>query len=362
MKASLVLLFVLTPTLVTAQRPTVLTQRNCENCTIRLIPLVTLPGIDSLGGVTNTAFLAKDSRGRYYHTNWHTSSVIQVFDSAGRPFTTIGKKGSGPGEFLSASYIAHGVGDTLHVFDQTTRRYTVLSPDYEVVRTTDIGAAVVAAAELKPGKLILSTHIRSREGFGHPLRFWTQQGLQPGFGGADALKNGPVPDSRSLFRSIAVSADGSFWTARRNEYMLEQWSADGKLLRQLVRQIDWFEPYLIDDSFTGGPPRPFVVGINEDRSGRLWVLIAVANPNWQRAMGRGPTINGTQSTRVVSPDPSAVRWTRIEVIDPRQTQVMTSSLFRQAFDGFSTGGSIFGVVVNNDDIPIMRVWRLDSTN
>jgi hypothetical protein len=360
MKQHLLFLLVLSPTLVTAQRPVALRENLCEQCAVRLTPVVDLPGIDSLGGITSTFHLARDSRGRYYHTNYLQPSVIQVFDSTGKVLTTIGKKGTGPGEFNHANFIAVGLGDTLHVFDSGNRRYTVLSPDYKVVRTGVIGAQVMAAAELRPSRLILAASVRSKQGIPQPLHFWTQNALQPGFGADAALKSRPAHDDRILWRTIAVSADGSFWTARRQEYMLEQWSANRTLLRQLVRRVEWFEPYAIDDSFIGGAPRPFVLAINEDSTGRLWVLISVANPNWKQAMGRGPAINGRQTARVASPDPTAVRWTRIEVIDTRKAEVVASSLIKQAFDGFSPGGNVFSPVVDKDGVAIMRVWRVDT--
>ena len=251
-----------------------------------------------------------------------------------------------------------GAGDTIHVFDSGNRRYTLMSPDYKVVRTAPITSQVTAGAEQRPGRLVVATYTQPRSRTTQPLHLWEGNRLQNGFGRDESLPSGPVQDERVLMRKIAVSADGSLWTARRQEYMLEHWSANGTPLHRLSRNVEWFQPYVIDDSFIGGPPRPFVIGINQDSSGRLWVLVSVPNPNWKQALGRGPVVGGRQTTRVASPDPTDVWWTRIEVIDPRTAEVLANSLIRQSLGGFSSDGNVFSPVVDQDGVAIMRVWRL----
>lgn len=52
--------------------------------------------------------------------------VIRVFDTAGTPLRTIGREGSGPGEF-GAVYSAQWLGDTLAVLDWSNRRIGLFS-------------------------------------------------------------------------------------------------------------------------------------------------------------------------------------------------------------------------------------------
>jgi hypothetical protein len=60
---------------------------------------------------------------------------LRIYDAAGKRVATVGRRGSGPGEFMMFA----GVGwfhDTLWVSDIQQRRTTFIGPDHEVLRTT----------------------------------------------------------------------------------------------------------------------------------------------------------------------------------------------------------------------------------
>lgn len=66
-------------------------------------------------------------------------TVIRVFDGAGRPAGTIGRRGRGPGEFLSIRSIGM-LGDTLYVADQVMRRVSFFTHDGTFIRSMSLAS------------------------------------------------------------------------------------------------------------------------------------------------------------------------------------------------------------------------------
>jgi len=117
----------------TAQQTPVIRLRNVDKpderltVTLRLIRSVgSLEGErDAFGNIWDADL---DSRGRIYVADYGQAQVT-VFDNNGRYLRTIGRRGSGPGEFQNPMQIAVGPGDTLLVFDIGLRRLSKFAPD-----------------------------------------------------------------------------------------------------------------------------------------------------------------------------------------------------------------------------------------
>lgn len=75
---------------------------------------------------------------------------VRLFNATGRPVETLGRKGSGPGEFQVLNHIGwHG--DTLWVLDFNLRRITLFGPDRKpITRPVPGKAAPAAGAQLPP--------------------------------------------------------------------------------------------------------------------------------------------------------------------------------------------------------------------
>ena len=105
--------------------------------------------------------------GRIVVANQGTSE-IRFYDARGKRLTTVGRQGSGPGEFERISSLAVGTGDSLVVFDRSTRRLSVLSPSGPIVRSAmiDLGqgnAASTVVGVLPDGRLVVSPARSGRE-------------------------------------------------------------------------------------------------------------------------------------------------------------------------------------------------------
>lgn len=129
------------------------------------IPVLDLGGsgdpADEFSGAVTAQKLAD---GRIVVANQGTSE-IRFFDLEGRRLLSVGRKGSGPGEFERIASLAVAAGDTVLVFDRATRRLTVLAPTGAMVRSglIDLGRGIVANALLGvlPGGRILVSPARS---------------------------------------------------------------------------------------------------------------------------------------------------------------------------------------------------------
>lgn len=83
------------------------------------------PDVEQFGRIQS---IVSDSSGRILVLDG-LAQHIRVFDPSGEYLHTIGRKGSGPGEFTGAKRMAVGRGDTLWVIDDGEMRYSVLGSD-----------------------------------------------------------------------------------------------------------------------------------------------------------------------------------------------------------------------------------------
>jgi hypothetical protein len=81
--------------------------------------------------------------------NQSQDGQVRFFDARGADLGTFGRKGQGPGEFETATR-SGWIGDTLWVGDFSTRRFTLVSPDRKLLRTTPWLVAAAMSGEL-PG-------------------------------------------------------------------------------------------------------------------------------------------------------------------------------------------------------------------
>ena len=150
--------------------------------------------------------------GRIVVANQGTSEV-RFYDAKGARLNTVGRKGSGPGEFERIASLSVGTGDSLLVFDRSTRRLSVIAPTGEIVRSAmiDLGQGNLAntVVGVLPGGRILVSPARS---------------------GREPTTSGLVRDSVDL---RVVAADGSVTAVGRfpgSEAVLEIKTHNGEVI------------------------------------------------------------------------------------------------------------------------------------
>jgi hypothetical protein len=86
------------------------------------------------------------------------SAELRYFDERGRHLGSRGGTGEAPGEYRYLTSVGTGPGDSLWAFDFGLRRFTVLAPSGEAVRTLSVGtalAAVTAVGRLPDGGFVI---------------------------------------------------------------------------------------------------------------------------------------------------------------------------------------------------------------
>jgi len=81
---------------------------------------------------------------------------IRFFDSKGASLGSFGRRGQGPGEFQNVGQLTW-IDDTLVVTDRNQRRFTLISPDRKLVRTTLwlTSIAIPAHVDVPPGSVAI---------------------------------------------------------------------------------------------------------------------------------------------------------------------------------------------------------------
>lgn len=277
------------------------------------------PRPDAIG---RECMVARTSEGAFLLSGVLGGGRIDVFDSNGVFLRTIGRGGSGPGEFGNIVRLVVGPGDTLFVMDDSNLRVQTLSPSGQFVRSFPALARYRSFALLKSGELVFFRPPSQAQDQVYSIvdRLGSEVGR---FGATTGV---PL----DLETGIVVPAPGGgMWTASYWKYELSRWTSLDSAERVLTREASWFPPNAPypADAFKSSLPPPALVHAWEDSAGRLWTYVAMPDPRWKPG---GPSRQ--------SPD-----WYRytfdtvVEVIDLERARLIAS----KRFDGR------FGVVCNS---------------
>jgi len=344
---------------VSAQAPdgVVREPQQCRSCRIVLERETTLGADSGPNVVTSTFFVKRDSRGRLYSVFQFEPSAIVVFASDGAFLQKIGHEGAGPGEFRYILGLHVADGDTLHLFDVGNQRRTVLSPEYEVVRSHRIPPALMpdAYAFLPDGALVVNALVPTPAGAGYPLHLLTAEGdVERSFGTDDTYIT-PRTEYTHTVRRVAPG-DSGVWAVPWTRYVLQLWSRDGTMRRQWRRSVPWFEPYeQIEPLSEEGPPAPMVAGLSVDAHGYLWVAVTVADSRWRSNLRRETGPDGPQ---VFPKAVERVYDTILEMIDPGTGRLIVSERLDQKISGFVDANRVFGFRLTPDGGERLDIWRL----
>lgn len=248
-------------------------------------------------------------------------NALAVWDSMGHFVRRIGRSGAGPGEFASAIQPTFGVGDTLYTIDNS-RQLSVFDTGFRFVRrSTQLnsfrtpGYTFVTADGRRfvspPPAGVRTHHVAELDARGEVVNL-----LVP----ADPATTGPGVDESE--RSIAYGAGNSFWIATAQvpaqKYEMEEWSLDGRLLRRVRREAEWFVPHALDDNpDPTAPPSTYFAMLQVDSSGLLHTVISSRER-------RQPLPPGTRMDRQKRKEGIMVRW---EIIDPVSGTLVASTRF-----------------------------------
>jgi len=299
--------------------------------------------------------VARDASGRILVHEFLGRPEIQVFDSDGRFLRALGRRGQGPLEFLAIGAIDFSPTGRLYVFDEGSRRATVLSASLELLTSFSLplGAGygpVVPSDEV----VVLASPGASRETVGYPIHVVdsTSNGALLRSFGSDGLQ---VPGERKRFNIGLATSGDAVWAVERHGERQEfrRWSLEGELTKELTRSPGGWYSDEIDRMSTefGEYPdlpaaRPNNRSLYEDRNGYLWLFTFVADRRLKSLISESPdgsrTISGTAADRID---------TVIEVIDIEAAAVVSRRRIDQAAVAISEG-FLFTVLEIGDRINV----------
>ena len=352
---SLILLAALTAH---AQPQTVLAgPASCTACRIELEQVVVFGDSTGPGMLREQSTITTDQRGRFYVTS-NFDPTITVFDGSGRFLRRIGRRGQGPGEFPSVPKILFGLGDTLYTLTYSTRRMTVFSPEYEVVRTETLSSSFTTGVRLPDGRFLLSGDPRSAATIGYPLHLIDNSGAHVrSFGSTTGAQD--LFGSRGMIRRFATPLGPHIWTARLDEYVLEQWDMDGRKLAHLTRQAPWFPPKeRRPPNATNGTHRaPLEMrAIAEDKAGLLWTLSLVPDREW-RPRTLPPMPGAPNATYTPDSLRHKLHDSVLEVVDPARGVVLATRTLDTSFMAFIAPDLLVSYTEDAGGNPRYVVWR-----
>ena len=266
--------------------------------------LGTVSGEDDPEQFGSIAAIGTDSRDRIYVLDFQALE-IRVFRSTGEFSHIIGGEGSGPGEFMFARSLSIGPGDTLVVRDDGTGRYSVFSPEGELVSTHQRS---IAGANSAVGDVVLSdgSYVDWAPTFPEG-RFGSLMELLPiqysdGFQQVDTLPPlehrwellpSGMPQTNYTPSIVGImGSDGEIWFADSGEYRIHRRELSGDTTltialpavgvelgdaeRETLRSRFANRASYLNEVLTALPERlPVVQSILLDGEGRLMVLSRV---------------------------------------------------------------------------------------
>lgn len=253
---------------------------SCRDCRIRLEYVETIGSSSEPDLLSMNAGVRMDRDGNVLVADAQSYPGKLLYRPAGSAeWKVFGGKGEGPGEFEFAGNIwLSSVG--LHVSDLGTGRETVYDRDGEFVATWRLPAPPDYVLELEDGSQVHASVVRTPSAAGYPLHLLDpEREIVSSFGADTALL---LPGHSVLARrAVARAGDGAIWSARVNEYRIEKWSPSGRKVLTIQRNAPWFEPWVEPTSYLVSRPPPIVVSIAEDDRGRIWVMMYVADRNYE---------------------------------------------------------------------------------
>ena len=255
----------------------------CDACEIRLTRKARLGSAADSSEPSRFLWVTPLRQGGYVVAPTVGWSQLLFYDANGRMLRLFGRQGPGPGEFGVIGGAVQASRDSIYVIERAPRRVSVFDRDMNYARMFRLPGDVAGGVAVRTdGSLVVPHLIRTPELLGIPVHIYAADGARTASFGADGRDYSPETAS-SYLRRVGLAHDGTIWVAHVTRYRLEQWSVDGRLLRSIERNPDWFEPW--DGPF----PQPDQVR-PPTRISAIWpvderhvaVMLLVPDPHWRQ--------------------------------------------------------------------------------
>ena len=328
---------------------------DCSSCRLSLSRIATLGDSAGPGMVSQQGQVVRDSRGHYYVTSNADIGRALVFAPNGRFVASLGRSGTGPGEFQDRPLIRPIPGGVA-AFDLVARRVSTFDLQRRLLATTQLEVPIDGAVVLGDQRFVIAAEVRSRSLIGFPLHVVDQSGKLIRSFGADSQR---VERTRGFdgFRIITSGSASTFWAARINEYLIEEWDTSGTRRAQIKRQAEWFPKWTFAPGALGQvaqPPNVFDLRLAGDT---LWVFIRVTDQKWH------PPVTSVGTGERVIPDTrrDSLFDTIVELIDVRRHRLILSHRFTQNLVGRVGDDLVATYEEDRSGNPRYVIWRISVT-
>lgn len=320
----------------------------CEQCGVGRTKVVTLRMPPSASAFVLPNAFATAADGSHVLSDGFGDRTVHRFHPDGRYIGTIGRTGNGPGEYGLVRALTTD-GDTLRVF---SARQAIFSLKGVLIEDKALGMGLqVNAAVVVGDALVVNGTDPAPDRFGSWLhRLHPDGSIASSFDVTPARV--PIVSPFHGLRSLTRGADAStLWAARYNRYEVTHWTTAGRLLRTVLRDVEWFRPWeRWDGRVALGPSVPRLTSVFVDSAGLLWTLVRVPDRTWKAT---------PRDSRMPSPSKwDSIDDTIVEVLDLERGVVIAHQRWPEAMDRFDALGRAIQLAELDDGEVVVNVWRL----
>lgn len=204
--------------------------RNCE-ITVRSLGRITDDGDNVVLGELAFPLMLDENRIAIVGPGMHGFRVLTISTGNVR---SIGRRGSGPGEYSSITNILRSPSGSIFILDRSLRRATHVDATFKVVTTLPLqdvrGPTKSVVAD--NGQFVVSGERSGKESAGKVFHRYDALGRFGNSFSAVSTESG-VGNEVRFSRRMMIARDNSFWATSATEFRLEHWTVDGQLVETI---------------------------------------------------------------------------------------------------------------------------------
>ncbi|WP_434480469.1 6-bladed beta-propeller [Gemmatimonas sp.] len=326
----------------------------CLSC-LSLDRVLKVDGDASPEAMDETSNVAIDSLGRLWVGQ---RNAVSVFSEKGAFIGSVGKRGSGPGEFQANGPMFTDARGHVHIFDQVLFRESVFDEKLALLseRLHAPGAIQDVASLVGSDSVLVNAEFADETRVGLPLHILTSRGFTRSFGAdGDVIRAA----SGHLLRQVATSQDGYVFAAHRYTHEISVFAPSGTAIRTYQFAHSWRPP-------VGGVPSTltlksdlwgFVQDVQYDPLGLLVVLSWDPKSNWRDLVEERRDPDGRPYLQEKS-DAVSLYKSRISVIDLNRQKVVSTVQVGTALWGLLGASKVYGFEYSALGEPQLAVFSL----
>ncbi|MBP6774401.1 MAG: hypothetical protein KA154_15495 [Gemmatimonadaceae bacterium] len=326
----------------------------CAPCSITLTPFAEVNAdgkMDKLGGVSAIFSEGADT----YFSHGRAIGQLHKLNNSGKVSVVNFRVAKGDFRPRVISHISRYRPGVLILTDPVQRRLFLFNQSSHTLQSIELSFVPRRAISIDGVQFLVNGLPRTAELIGTTLHVINASGeLVRSFGGAGALMRTDIAYFGEV--EIAVKNADRFWAARKNEYVLEAWTGDGKQITRLSVETDWFPAWVDTEAWPSNRlPHPRTVGLHVDAGGLIWVAILRPKSDYLSHLFAVKTDEGQA---FLARDIGLAVTTEIQVLDPVRSVILARKEVLGYIGGFAADRVVFGQRGNSVEGESLQLFRL----